>query len=168
MAARGSKSKKASAANSGSKAQRELIFFIDRCLGRRVVASALRAVGARVEIMDDHFPPNVEDAVWLAEVGRRGWIVLSKDAAIRHNHIEVLALLRANAHAFLLTAANCTGQEMAAAFVEALSQIENIVRKRQPPLIATVPSTDVYGFALLTPISAAGSRGDAQRARRDR
>ncbi|RIK78898.1 MAG: hypothetical protein DCC68_14150 [Planctomycetota bacterium] len=63
---------------------------------------------------------------------------MSKDAAIRHNHIEVLALLRANAHAFLLTAASCTGQEMAAALVQALPQIANIVQKRQPPLIATV------------------------------
>ena len=34
----------------------EPVFFIDRSLGRRHVAQALRAAGAVVEIHDDHFP----------------------------------------------------------------------------------------------------------------
>jgi hypothetical protein len=31
-----------------------------------------------VEIHDDHFPSDAKDEVWLAEVGIRGWIVLTK------------------------------------------------------------------------------------------
>jgi hypothetical protein len=102
------------------------------------VADAIRAAGYRVEVMDDYFPPEAEDSVWLPEVGRRGWIVLSKDASLRHNHLEVLALLRANAHAFLLASGNLTGAEMAAAFVGAIGQIARIVAKLKPPVIATV------------------------------
>jgi hypothetical protein len=138
MAARGSKSKKESAASSASKSPRERTFFIDRCLGRNVVPGALRDAGANVEVMDDHFSSDVEDRIWLPEVGRRGWIVLSKDASIRYNHIEVLALLRANTHAFLLTSAQCTGDQMAAAFVAALGQMFRIVGKFQPPVIASI------------------------------
>ena len=33
------------------------VFFIDRALGKRAVAEALRKAGAIVEIHDDHFPP---------------------------------------------------------------------------------------------------------------
>lgn len=38
----------------------ELIFFLDRPLGKHKVAKALRAAGVRVEIHDDHFPPNAK------------------------------------------------------------------------------------------------------------
>jgi len=58
-----------------------LVFFIDRSLGRKYVAGALRTAGAKVEVHDDHFPQTTPDVEWLAEVGRRGWVVLSKDDA---------------------------------------------------------------------------------------
>jgi len=57
--------------------------FLDRSLGRRQVAEALRNAGARIEIHDDHFGPETTDEDWLREAGRRGWIVLTKDARIR-------------------------------------------------------------------------------------
>lgn len=65
-----------------------LVFFIDRSLGRKYVAEALRTAGATVEVHDDHFPQTTPDVEWLAEVGRRGWVVLSKDERIRRNRIE--------------------------------------------------------------------------------
>lgn len=69
-----------------------LVFFIDRSLGRKYVAEALRTAGATVEVHDDHFPQTTPDVDWLAEVGRRGWVVLSKDERIRRNRIEREAL----------------------------------------------------------------------------
>jgi hypothetical protein len=54
-------------------------FFLDRSLGKEIVAQALRAAGADVEIHDDHFPPDAKDEDWLTEVGSLGWIVLTKD-----------------------------------------------------------------------------------------
>jgi len=71
MAARATRSKRPSAASSGSKPPEPLVFFIDRSLGRKIVAQALREVGETVEIHDDHFAPDAKDEVWLVEVGSR-------------------------------------------------------------------------------------------------
>ena len=67
------------------RSERELTFFIDRCLGKRYIASVLQRSGITVEIHDDHFNQNVEDVDWLPEVGKRGWVVLTKDANISKN-----------------------------------------------------------------------------------
>jgi hypothetical protein len=68
--------------NSGSAQQRELVFFCDKCLARKIVPEALRAAGERVEIMEDHFAKNADDTVWVPDVGKRGWIILSGDRKI--------------------------------------------------------------------------------------
>ena len=83
MAARAKRSKRPSAASFGSKPPEPLVFFIDRSLGRKIVAQALREISETVEIHDDHFAPDAKDEAWLAEVGKRGWIVLTKDDRIR-------------------------------------------------------------------------------------
>jgi len=60
-----------------------LIFFLDRSLGKHIVADALRQAGAEVQLHDDYFSQDARDEEWLQEVGRRGWIVLTKDDRIR-------------------------------------------------------------------------------------
>jgi hypothetical protein len=147
MDAATSKSRKASAANSGSTQQRELIFFIDKCLGRKVVAEALRAQGERVEIMEDHFDKDADDTIWVPEVGRRGWVILTKDRALRHNSLEQIALLKSNTHSFILTSADQTAAQMANAFVTALNDMKKMIGKFPPPFVATVtPSGSVRVF----------------------
>jgi PIN like domain len=44
------------------------IFFIDRCLGKKL-ADSLRNSGATVEIHDAHFKQDVKDGDWLRIVG---------------------------------------------------------------------------------------------------
>lgn len=89
-----------------------LVFFIDRSLGRKYVTEALRTAGATVVAHDDHFPQTTPDVEWLAEVGRRGWVVFSKDERIRRNRIEREALEAAHVRAFFLTQQDITGHEM--------------------------------------------------------
>jgi PIN like domain len=126
------------AASSGSKLPEPLVFFIDRSLGRRIVAQALREVGETVEIHDDHFAPDAKDEVWLVEVGRRGWIVLTKDDRIRYRVTERTALASARVRAFVLTSTQLQGSEMAAAFVKALPRIKRLIASRAPPLLGRV------------------------------
>jgi hypothetical protein len=57
-------------------------FFVDRCLGKSV-GIALQQAGLRVEFHADHFADDADDATWISVVGQRGWIVLTKDKAIR-------------------------------------------------------------------------------------
>jgi hypothetical protein len=48
-------------------------------LGQKVIAEKLRDAGATVEIHDHHFPQNALDEDWISEVGKQGWVVLTKD-----------------------------------------------------------------------------------------
>jgi hypothetical protein len=62
-----------------------------------VVADALRAQGASIEIKTDHFEPDTPDVDWLPVVGSRGWVILSKDKHLRHNLLELVRLLKSGA-----------------------------------------------------------------------
>jgi hypothetical protein len=62
-------------------------------------------------------------------------------AALRHNVIELAALLKSGTHSFLLTRQDLTGEEMGRAFVTALPQIKQIIAREQPPCICTVSPT---------------------------
>lgn len=70
----------------------EIVFFIDRCLGKKKVAEALRNAGAKVEIHDDHFTQDISDVEWLGVVGERNWVVLTKDENIGYRTAEQLAV----------------------------------------------------------------------------
>jgi PIN like domain len=47
-------------------------FFIDRCLGNKLIVDTLRSAGINVEIHDDHFNKNTQDVDWIPEIGKRG------------------------------------------------------------------------------------------------
>jgi len=141
MAARAKRSKRPSAASSGSRPPEPLVFFLDRSLGRKIVAQALRELGETVEIHDDHFLPDAKDEDWLLEVGKRGWIVLTKDDRIRYRATERMAIASAKVRAFVLTSTQLQGTEMAAAFIKALPRIKRLVASHAPPFIARVSRT---------------------------
>jgi len=130
--------KRPSAASSGSKLREALVFFIDRSLGRKIVAQALREVGEIIQIHDDHFAPDAKDEDWLAEVGKRGWIVLTKDDRIRYRVTERSAITSAKVRAFVLSSSQLQGKEMAAAFVKALPRIKRLIANHAPPFIGRV------------------------------
>lgn len=62
---------------------------------------------------------NAKDVEWLAEAGQRGWIVLTKDAAIRRNPHEKEMFRAARVRVFALARRNLIGAEMAALFAKA-------------------------------------------------
>jgi hypothetical protein len=103
-----------------------------------MVPEALRAIGEKVELKTDHFDEDTADATWVTEVGARGWIILSADRQLRHNHIEIVALLKSNTHSFLLTSGNLTGREMAHAFVTAMPDIKGVISTIPPPAVCIV------------------------------
>jgi predicted nuclease of predicted toxin-antitoxin system len=114
------------------------ILFLDRNLGKKIVADALRQAGADVRVHDDHFSANARDEEWLSEVGRRQWVVLTKDTRIRYHEIERMALISAGVRAFVLTAKNLQGSEMADIFVRALPTIQRFATNHAPPFIAQI------------------------------
>ena len=134
--------KKVSAASSISEWRLEgKVLFLDRCLGKTVVAETLRADGLSVVTHFEQFPqtehdPEADDSTWLREVGRRGWVILSKDQHLDRNQIELVALLESGAACFVLTAGSMTGHEMADAFLRAMPSIGKCLEKFPAPFVA--------------------------------
>jgi hypothetical protein len=114
------------------------VFFVDRSLGGHVVADALRRVGQDVRAHDDIFAQDTNDEEWLAEVGKRGWVVLTKDVLIGRDSLQRRALLAASVAAFVPARGDVTGGVMAAAFVAALPRMKKALRRFDAPFIASV------------------------------
>ena len=82
-------------------ASEELVFFVDRSLGGKLVVEAMRTASAQVVAHDDVFDQNATDVEWLAEAGRRERVVLTKDSDIRHHTFEKVMLRDAASCVFL-------------------------------------------------------------------
>ncbi len=137
MVANGPKSKRPYAANL-PKPPEAVTFFLDRTLGKRILASALRAAGLNVQVHDDHFPANAKDTEWLRFVGAKGWVVLTHDRRIRYRAIELTALMSSGVRVFAFTRGNLTGPEMATVFLKALPRVRKFLKKNEGPFIATL------------------------------
>jgi predicted nuclease of predicted toxin-antitoxin system len=121
-----------------SKQPERLVFFLDRSLGKKIVADALRQAGALIEIHDDHFAPDAKDEHWLKEVGKRNWVVFTKDQRIRYRTTECSVLLENGVRAFVLTGKDLTGSEMGAIFLSALSRIHKLTSRTKGGFIARI------------------------------
>jgi len=140
--------KKRSGASSTNAPPEPLVLFVDRSLGKKIVAGALRQAGAHVEIHDDHFPPDAADEDLLREAGRRKWVVLTKDRGIRYRAPALVAIRQSASRMFVLTAGDLQGPEMAAAFVRALPRITGFVSRQPAPFIARVTKTGAVSMML--------------------
>ena len=116
----------------------EPVLFLDECLGSTDVPMTLREMGVRVELLHDHFEADTADPVWLAAVGKLGWVVLTKDQRIRRRRAELQALLDAGVAAFVLASGNLTGKATAAAFVQAYPRMRKLLRDHELPFVARV------------------------------
>jgi predicted nuclease of predicted toxin-antitoxin system len=111
------------------------IFFIDRCLGKKL-ADSLRNVGATVEIHDDHFKQDIEDKDWLRIVGERNWVVLTKDKKIASRTLDLEAVAEGNVRLFAFVDGDVSGVVVAQAFVNALENMRGFMRGNPAPFLA--------------------------------
>lgn len=122
----------------------QVTFLVDRSLGRKYVVEALRAAGAQVQALDDHFPQNTADVDWLAEAGKRGWIVLSKDLRMSRDSYERQLMRESDVRAFILTRQDLTGPEMASLFVKALPGMLRKISREPKPFIYSISRTGQF------------------------
>lgn len=115
-----------------------LTFYLDYQIGRYVVADALRAAGACVEVHIDHFAQNAPDVEWLPEVGRRGWVLITKDEHIHRNLLEREAYKTAGVRGFVVTGKDMAGVDLAALLVAHLHGMVRRVSGRPGPLLFTL------------------------------
>jgi hypothetical protein len=102
-------------------------FFLDRSLGRRRVAEALRSAGWVLRTHHDVFgdrDEQVPDVEWLRLCGREGLPVLSKDKRLRYRPGEIAAIRRHSVKAFILTSGSLRAVDQASRFERSREQIE--------------------------------------------
>lgn len=114
------------------------VFFIDRCLGKRAFPRPLIDAGLRVELHDDHFDPACPDEEWLAEVGRREWIVITRDLRIRYRAVEREAALTNAVRMISLTARRLSAEDLGKAFAASASGVERFIQRTPGPFLATM------------------------------
>jgi predicted nuclease of predicted toxin-antitoxin system len=115
-----------------------ITFFIDRCLGSKRIVEKLKSAGISVEIHDDHFGKSAKDIDWLPEVGKRGWVVLTKDSSIAKNFLERIAVARAGIKMFAFASQSVSGEEMATIFLNTIVSMQEFVHKHPAPFIAKI------------------------------
>lgn len=106
-------------------------------MGRKL-GEALRTAGVVVHLHDDWFEQDTEDEVWLTEVGKRNWLVLTKDKWIRRRQLERDALLAADLKVFCFMSGNVPSTEMSEIVSNALPSIARVAESNQPPFIAGI------------------------------
>jgi hypothetical protein len=115
-------------------------FFADRNLGR-LLPIALSLLGIDIEIHDAHFTETTPDDVWLPDVARRGWVVLTEDPRIKSRANELQAITDHSAACFVLTTAGLTRWEKARVLAKVWDEIERIVREESPPYVYRITKT---------------------------
>lgn len=137
MIAKKQRSKKRSDANSKSQPDK-IVLFLDRNLGNRVIARALRDAGHPVEIHDDHLPVDAPDEDWIKLISSREWIGVTKDKRIRYRIAEISAIKEYGARVLIIRAKNQTGPELAEILVKYYSRIQRFVARENAPFIAGI------------------------------
>lgn len=121
---------------------RELVFFTDRDLGRQFPA-ALRQAGLQIEQHDDHFGPETLDQEWIGEIGRRGWVAITRDARIRYSPLALGVLMECGTQLFVLVG-KLTTAEAAETFLKWREDIVSTVRNEHEPFIAKIRRDGVH------------------------
>ena len=90
------------------------VFFLDRGLGRYLVANAIRSQGYEALPMADVYPDGrdqrLPDPEWMRRADQEGWVAISKDRDIPRAHADTLAAT--TLRLFLFPNPNVSGAEL--------------------------------------------------------
>lgn len=117
-------------------AQHETVYFTDRDLGHRF-PDKLKAAGIKVERHDSHFEQMTTDPEWIGEIGRRGWVALTRDARIHYSPLALETLMNSGAR-LLVIVGRMTTDEAAELFIRHRSKIERLLNKETKPFIGKI------------------------------
>ena len=131
------KSKRQSGANS-LRPRSDLTLFLDRNLGKNIIADGLRSAGIDVEVHDDHLPPDAPDEEWVALVGRKDWVAVTRDRNVRYRRAELASIEEHSARVIVIRMKNATGPEISELLVGAVRKIAGFVERTAAPFVAAM------------------------------
>ena len=104
----------------------------------RELADALHKRGRLVHMHNQVFPDRTPDRVWIPEVAKRGWIILTRDKRLQTRHIEWMAFLRAKARVLWFKGDRASDVEIMEGFLLALPKVDRLVGLLKPPYIIKI------------------------------
>lgn len=134
------KSKKRSASNNAVPPDAPTL-FIDICAWSHRLGEALTELGAPFIALTQHFPSNTPDEKWLREVGKQGWILLTRDEKIRRRPNELQAFRDHGVIGFVLTAGNASAADTAALVSRVYPKLIRKAQATKPPAMFSVTLT---------------------------
>jgi len=84
------------------------------------------------DVYGERIGQGLADEEWLTEAGRRGWIVLMKDARVRYRPAQLDAVRVFAVRAFCLANANLRGADQAERLVANLPRIVRLAEQPGP------------------------------------
>lgn len=104
----------------------------------RELADALQQRGRLVHMHNQVFPDRTPDRIWIPDVARRGWIIVTRDRRLQNRHLEFMAFLRAKARVLWFKGDKASGTDIKEGFLKALPSIDALVARLDPPYIIKV------------------------------
>jgi len=112
-----------------------LLIFLDRSVGTRRIASALRAADLDIETIADRYGAaniHVPDEQWIAEASADGRLLLSADKRIRYRPRERLAICEHGARCLTFAAGDLTAEQMIDLFLHHLPRVRAVAEHAGP------------------------------------
>ncbi len=116
----------------------EVVLFIDRSIGGKVIYQALSKAGFRVERLEDHFNQREKDEVWIRATSEKKWIILSKDKFIDNRLLVLQAVYESNARMFILTGGDMLVSEVVALLDQVRPVIVETISNLAAPFIVKI------------------------------
>ena len=122
----------------------KLTFFFDRCVGKRL-PRALLELGTRCDFevkyhAGEAYKHNLDDDIWLSDVGKKGWFVLSYDAKWQDEAAAIEAIRQHKVGCFYLHGASSLSFDPLASFVRSYGKIMEIAKSEKRPYIYSFDS----------------------------
>lgn len=113
------------------------VYYLDANLDGPELVQRLRDRGMPCEPHRDHFAPDARDEAWIPTIASRGWIIVTRDFAIKRRPNEREAWSTANATVIMVRGEKLSAEDMSKLLLTAHmnGRLDNYIAKRRPPMI---------------------------------
>lgn len=116
----------------------EPCFFLDRTIDNRIVLEGLRELGCSVIPHRDMFKHDEDDDVWIEEVSKKGYIIITNDKKIRTRALEIKSVIIHKARMLCLTNGNMSSSTQLEVLKSGIGLIKKHIQNANPPYIVRV------------------------------
>ncbi len=112
--------------------------FLDRDQGNKRMPQLLQEAGITVQWHSQRFTDTTQDDVWIRDVAKQGWIIVSSDKGLETDPDNRLAVIESKAKVFILEENNARAVHWASALIVSRDRIYEAVNDNEGPFYMNV------------------------------